>query len=100
MPVGVLIPLPGVAQSDYEEVTTRIFGHYPMEPGDAPEGLLLHTAGPDEGGWYVYDVWESQEAFGRFAEANVGPTMQAVLGDRAPEVAPQFFEIASFVPAR
>ena len=36
--------------------------------GKSPEGQLYHAGGPTETGWIVVDVWESEEAFQRFAE--------------------------------
>jgi hypothetical protein len=40
---------------------------------DPPEGLILHASGPVEGGWTMLDVWESHEAFERFAETRALP---------------------------
>ena len=34
--------------------------------GDPPEGLILHSAGPIDGGWGVIDFWESRQAFDAF----------------------------------
>jgi hypothetical protein len=31
-----------------------------------PKGLILHAAGPISGGWRVFDIWESKEAFQQF----------------------------------
>jgi hypothetical protein len=34
----------------------------------SPEEVLIHVCGPtSDGGWHTVDVWESQEAFERFA---------------------------------
>jgi len=40
---------------------------------DPPEGLILHTAGPVDGGWAMFDVWESHAAFERFTETRALP---------------------------
>ena len=40
---------------------------------DPPEGLILHASGPVEGGWAVFDVWESHDAFERFAASRAFP---------------------------
>ena len=38
-------------------------------PSDWPvPGLISHTSAPTPDGWYVADVWESEEAFRRFSE--------------------------------
>jgi hypothetical protein len=99
MPVGVLINLPGLTKEQYEAVTAKIFGQYPMQRDQAPQGLIMHTAGPAEGGWYVYDVWESREDFQRFGEERVGPAMQEVLGGSGSPPEPQFYDVSGFVAA-
>ena len=52
----------------YDNITERMFGHSPMRADEAPEGLILHSAGQGEQGFYVYDVWESREDFERFMD--------------------------------
>ncbi|MEN3341980.1 MAG: hypothetical protein V7644_1384 [Actinomycetota bacterium] len=99
MPVGVLIMMPGASQEMYEQVTEKMFGQAPFDPADAPEGMILHTAGPVPDGWYVYDVWESKEQFQRFAQERVGPAMQEISGGQMRGPDPQFFEIANLVKA-
>ena len=47
-----------------------------------PAGMIFHSAGPIEDGWGVIDVWESREAFDRFAGEQLQPAAQE-LGDRA-----------------
>jgi hypothetical protein len=100
MAVGVLVSLPNVTQEQYEQVTAKMFGHYPMEPSESPDGLIVHTAGPVPDGWYVYDIWESPQHFQRFGEERVGPAMQEVMGAGGPGPEPQFFEITGLVVAR
>ncbi|WP_370134889.1 hypothetical protein [Streptacidiphilus sp. EB103A] len=39
-------------------------------------GLVSHAAGPSPTGWFVADVWESEEAFQKFGE-KLAPLMQA-----------------------
>ena len=100
MAIGVLISLPGIKQQQYEQVTAKIFGQYPMDPGQSPDGLIVHSAGPTPDGWYVYDIWESTEQFQRFGEERVSPAMQEVMGAGTEGPQPQFFEITALVVAR
>src|SRR5204863_522149 len=66
-----------------------------------PEGLILHSAGPGEQGYYVYDIWESQEAFERFMEEKLGPALGEVMGGPPPEGgAPQYFPIEVLIIPR
>lgn len=99
MAVGVRISMPDTTQRQYEQINRKIFGKYPMEPDDAPSGLFLHTAGPEPDGWYVYDVWSSQEDFRRFGRERVEPAVQDVLGRQLDDRQVQFYEIANLVPA-
>jgi hypothetical protein len=104
MAVGVLVMLPGVTQQQYEDVNKEMFGSYPMSPSDAPEGLVLHSAGPGgPNAWYVYDIWNSKEDFERFAQEKIGPAMETVMGGRPAEgegpPPPEFYEIANLFVA-
>jgi hypothetical protein len=99
MAVGVLMMAPGMTQQNYDQINEAMFGPGEFDPGDAPEGLLVHSAGPAEGGWYVYDIWESREAFERFANERLMQAMQKVLGGPPPGDGPQFFEIANLFRA-
>jgi hypothetical protein len=97
MAVGVLVQMPGVTQDQYERVTEKLFGHYPMRPGDAPDGLIVHSAGPSNGGWYVYDIWESSDKFRRFG---TNRACHAAITGSGLETQPQFFEVDSLVRPR
>ena len=43
--------------------------------GDWPAGLLFHSGGAKPGGWVVFEVWESQEAQGRFMAERLGAAL-------------------------
>jgi hypothetical protein len=57
--------------------------------GPAPAGLIVHAAGPTDEGFRVVALWESEEAWRRFAEgvgsANASPP-QVVRGLRPEHV--------------
>jgi hypothetical protein len=93
----------GFTQEMYEGITEKMFGHAPMEESDAPEGLIVHSAGKTPGGWYVYDIWESREAFERFMNDRLMPAVGELMGSdfQPPEEArPQFFEVEVLVVKR
>ena len=101
MAVGMLMMLPGVTKEQYQQLTEKMFGSYPMDSSKAPEGLVVHSAGPDETGWYVYDIWESKEAFQRFAQEQMRPAVEAAgFGQQLSGSEPQFFEVDNIVQAR
>ena len=70
MAIGVITQMPGMTADQYETL------HRQLAPDNQPgPGLLYHAAGPSESGWYVVEVWESQEAVERFF-AEHGPLFQ------------------------
>ena len=102
MAVGVLIAAPELTKELYDKVNEKVFGHAgPIRDDEAPDGLILHSAGPGEQGYYIYDIWESPEAFGRFMEGKMGPAIAEVMGGPPPDSgAPQFFPIDVLVTPR
>jgi hypothetical protein len=76
MAVGIRLKFPGGTQEQYEAV------HRSVNADGSPEGLLVHSAGPIDGGWGVIDFWDSAEAFDRFTQGTLMPALQQ-LGDRA-----------------
>ena len=97
MPVGMLMAAPGFTQDAYEQVNDKVFGTRTWNAADVP-GLIMHSAGPTEGGFYVYDIWESREHFERFMNEKLAPAFEQVLGGPPPpEAKPQYFEIANLV---
>lgn len=85
----------------YDQLNEKMFGPTGIRPEEAPEGLILHSAGQSDRGWYVYDIWESREAFQRFMDEKLMPAVSEVMGDQPPppEAAPQFFDVqVVFIP--
>jgi hypothetical protein len=98
MAVGMLLAGEGVTEESYRALTEEMFGSFPMREEQAPDGCLLHTAGQSAQGWYIYDVWESEEHFQRFVDAKLKPAMESIGaegGDAPPQ--PQFFPISTIV---
>jgi len=95
MAVGVLTAAPEFTKEIYDGVTEKMFGHAaPMREDEAPEGLIVHSAVQGDQGYYVYDIWESREAFQRFLDEKLGPAIGEVMGGPPPEGGqPQFFPV-------
>ena len=73
MAVGVFMEFPGVTRDQYEQLVQD------MNLGGPSEGELIHVCGPTtDGGWRTVDVWESQEAFERFANELLIPQARAL----------------------
>jgi len=97
MAVGMLLAGEGITAESYKQLTEAMFGSYPMREDQAPEGLILHTAGASDQGWYIYDVWDSQERFQRFVEKQLGPAIEATGAGGGAQPQPQFFPIETLV---
>ena len=53
---------------------------------DPPAGMIVHTHYEEGGQIHIMDVWESVEAYQRFAEDRLGPAMQTVAARRGVEL--------------
>ena len=95
MAVGMLLAGEAVTRDAYLALSEKMFGNYPMREDQAPDGLIVHTAGETADGWYIYDIWESQEKFQHFMETNIGPAAAALGADTS--MTPQFFPIETIV---
>ena len=90
MPVILVHTGPTLTQERYEEAVRRVAGgRAPMQsPADWPvEGLLVHAAGQGKDGFRVVDLWESEEAAGRFGAIMV-PILQEIGVTDMPEIYP------------
>ncbi len=58
MAITAIFENSGMTQQQYNQVLRDL----EAKGLGAPKGRLHHVAGPIEGGWFVVDVWESEEA--------------------------------------
>ena len=74
MAICAVFEFPGMTRENYDEGTRQMNDGRPLRSlADWPApGLLSHVAGPTADGWFVVDVWESEEALQRFGEI-LGP---------------------------
>ena len=71
MPILGIHHVPSLTRERYEEVVRRLTnGKSRLEsPSDVGvEGLLVHVAAQGDDGFWIFDVFESQEAADRFRE--------------------------------
>jgi heme-degrading monooxygenase HmoA len=64
-----------------------------------PEGLIVHTAGFTGGNMIVFDVWESGEAFERFANERLHRAIEEVsraAGGEPQQPRREIFELHDF----
>ena len=72
MAVLMIVEVPGGTIDMYDQLNQEMG----VGADNLPEGCLSHTAAFSDEGVIVADVWESAEAFQRFAEQQLGPAAQ------------------------
>jgi hypothetical protein len=90
MPVVLVHQGPTLTQARYEEAVRKLTGGKSslQTRADWPvEGLLVHVAGQATGGFRVVDLWDSEEAAGRFGTMLL-PILQDVGVTDMPELYP------------
>jgi hypothetical protein len=79
--VMMMTELEGASPQMYDEVNERMG----VNPDALPEGLISHVAGPTDSGMLIVDVWESPQAFERFARERLGPVLTDMGAPAGPE---------------
>jgi hypothetical protein len=82
MAIALIMDFEGGTLDQYDQVLEK------MELGDklAPGGIFHWVAETDDG-FRVVDVWESQDAYEKFAEEKIGP-LTAEAGLSEPKITP------------
>jgi hypothetical protein len=75
--------MPAVASLEMLDAVTEEMG----AKADPPAGLIVHTHYESGGQVEIMDVWESTQAYEKFAEDRLGPAMQAVAARRGVDIA-------------
>jgi hypothetical protein len=61
------------------------YEHFARALGEpAPDGLILHVAGPTDEGFRIIAVWESEEAWHEFRTRRLAPAIAALGGPSRP----------------
>jgi hypothetical protein len=76
MAEGLILEFAGVGREEYQAVNGRLGIDMESGAGDWPAGLLFHAGGVKDGGLFVFEVWESRDAQGRFMEDRLGRALQ------------------------
>ncbi|MEU3793239.1 hypothetical protein [Streptomyces fructofermentans] len=91
----MVLDIPGGTQAQYEQISLKLSnGRGLRKSSDWPvPGLVSHASGPTESGWCVVDVWESEQAWTRFANVMV-PLSQEV---GMPQLTPRLYPTVNVV---
>ena len=69
--VIVLIDVPDAGTAEYDQMQATMPAHINNE-----HPAHIHIAASDGNGLYVADIWGSEEAFGQFAQEQIGPAAE------------------------
>jgi heme-degrading monooxygenase HmoA len=58
-----------------------------------PEGLIHHFATRTKDGFNIFEVWDSREAFDRFANDRLLPALKKLVGEQALQIQPTFGQL-------
>ena len=81
MPVAIEMNFKGATLEQYDQIV-ELMG---LTSGNIPPGAIFHWTAKTDDGLRVVDVWESREAFDRFAQQQIGPFSQQVGITEPPE---------------
>jgi hypothetical protein len=91
MPVLMLFEVPGATMEQYGRINDHLGIH---GDEDAPDGLILHVAADPGDGLLIIDVWESEEAMGRFVQTRL---LDALKAAGIPEAQPRVLPVHNLI---
>src|SRR5690242_1511695 len=89
MAIVAIFEAPGMTQEDYDRITDKLTGGNGTvkSPSDWPvAGLRSHVAAPTPDGWFVADVWESEDAFRQFGDTLMPILQEAGFANLQPRI--------------
>lgn len=92
MAVAIEMDFRGATMEQYDQILQKM-GLTPN--GGTPPGAIFHWAAPSDDGMRVIDVWESREAYDRFAQEKIGPYSAEVGITEPPEM--RFYEVHNYL---
>ncbi|MCZ4118892.1 hypothetical protein [Streptomyces sp. H39-S7] len=91
MAILIVFDIPGMTQDAYQQSIVKLTGGRDAvkSSSDWPvPGLVTHTAATTPNGFFVADVWESEEAFQKFGEI-IRPILEGLgVADVQPKIYP------------
>ena len=92
MAVAVEQNFPGATMEQYDEIREKMGL---TRGGATPPGAISHWVAKTDDGMRVVDVWESREAFERFATEKIGPYSEEAGITQAPEI--RFYDVHNYL---
>jgi hypothetical protein len=76
MAEGLILEFDGFDSTHYEAVNERLGIDPQSGEGDWPSGLLYHAAGTKDGGFVVFEIWNSKADQEQFMNDRLGRALQ------------------------
>lgn len=92
MAVAVEMNFLGATLDQYDQILEKMGL---TRRGAGPPGAISHWVAETDDGIRVVDVWDSREAFDRFADEQIGPYTREVGIESAPEI--RFYEVHNYL---
>ena len=92
MPVAVEMNFKGATTDQYDQVIQRMGL---TQGGEMPPGGISHFVTRTGDGLWIVDIWESKEAYEKFAQEQIGPYSQEAGITEPPEV--RFHELHNYL---
>ena len=92
MPVAVEMNFKGATLDQYDQVIQKMGL---VAGGSTPPGAISHWVAKTDDGMRVVDVWESREAYERFAQEKIGPYSREAGIEFEPEI--RMYEVHNFL---
>ena len=92
MAVAVDMSFRGATLDQYDQVIQKMGLR---QGGEMPPGGISHFVTKTDDGMRVVDVWESKEAFERFAQEQIGPYTREVGIEEEPEI--RFYDVHNYL---
>jgi hypothetical protein len=86
MAVTMDVRMPSEAAQLYDPINQELG----VRNGNLPDGLIHHFATRTKDGFNIFEVWDSQEAFDRFASDRLLPALRKLVGEQALQIQPTF----------
>ncbi len=93
MAIGVVMDFRGATLEQYDQVMQKM--GLDRSDSDMPSNGLFHWVCATDDGIRVTDVWETREAFEKFAQEQIGPYTQEVGIPEPPQVS--LYEVHNYL---
>lgn len=80
--ITAVFDIPGMTSKQYDQTVKDL----EAAGAGAPKGRLFHVASSKPGGWFVVDVWESEESMGAFAQTLIPILQKSGVTPQQPQI--------------